>query len=223
MRHMILIEMDDVYEPCGNFYADISKETFKFSGILLASSVCMGGSAPNFFSPWIFEVMFQGSASVLESLPKVMVAYSVTRKFYNQVSFLAWFVKRNNFWLAVKQFMFMFLPWQFFIQYDAKEFYSWFFFVTWLLTLLFLVPRWAVDNTDLPLGRNISQAVNVKIVFTRTFFKEFSISFLMVCKLIDFALAVLKLLMFKFCGIIGISKIEFDSYSGTERVNKRLW
>ena len=88
---------------------------------------------------------------------------------------------------------------------------------------MFLVPRWAVDNTDLPLGRNISQAVNVKIVFTRTFFKEFSISFLMVCKLIDFALAVLKLLMFKFCGIIGISKIEFDSYSGTERVNKKLW
>ena len=49
MRPMILIEMDDGYEPCGNFYADISKETFKFSGILLASSICMGGSAPIIF------------------------------------------------------------------------------------------------------------------------------------------------------------------------------
>ena len=45
----------------------------------------------------------------------------------------------------------------------------------------------------------------------------------MVCRLIDFALAVLKLLMFKVFGITGISKIEFFSYSGTERVNKKLW
>ena len=49
MRHMLFIEMDDGYEPCGNFYVDISKETFKFSGILLASSICMGGSAPIIF------------------------------------------------------------------------------------------------------------------------------------------------------------------------------
>ena len=33
MRHMIFIEMDDGYEPCNNFYVDIPKETFKFSGI----------------------------------------------------------------------------------------------------------------------------------------------------------------------------------------------
>ena len=57
MRHMLFVEMDDGYEPCGNLYADISKETFKFAVILLASSVCMGGSVPNFFSPWIFEFM----------------------------------------------------------------------------------------------------------------------------------------------------------------------
>ena len=40
----------------------------------------------------------------------------------------------------------------------------------------------------------------------------------MVCRLIDFALVVLKLLMFKGRGIIGISKIEFFNFSGTERL-----
>ena len=39
--------------------------------------------------------------------------------------------------------------------------------------------------------------------------KEFLISFLMVCKLIDFILVILKQLTFKVCGIIGISKIDF--------------
>ena len=42
----------------------------------------------------------------------------------------------------------------------------------------------------------------------------------MISRLIDFALVVLKLLMFKVCGIIGISKIEFFSFSGTERVEQ---
>ena len=42
----------------------------------------------------------------------------------------------------------------------------------------------------------------------------------MICRLIDFALVVLELLMFKVCGIIGISKIEFFNFSGTERVKQ---
>ena len=41
----------------------------------------------------------------------------------------------------------------------------------------------------------------------------------MVCRLIDFALVVLKLLMFKVFGIIGVSKIESFNFSGTERIN----
>ena len=41
----------------------------------------------------------------------------------------------------------------------------------------------------------------------------------MVCMLIDFALAILKLIMFKVCGIIGVTKIEFSNISVTERVN----
>ena len=42
----------------------------------------------------------------------------------------------------------------------------------------------------------------------------------MVCRLIKFALLVLKLLMLKVCVIIGISKIEFFNFSGTGRVKQ---
>ena len=38
--------------------------------------------------------------------------------------------------------------------------------------------------------------------------------------MMDFALVVLELFMFKVCGIIGISKIEFFSFSDTERVKQ---
>ena len=42
----------------------------------------------------------------------------------------------------------------------------------------------------------------------------------MISRLIDFALVVLQLLMFKFCGIIGISKVQFFNFSWTERVKQ---
>ena len=50
------------------------------------------------------------------------------------------------------------------------------------------------------------------------FLKEYSISFLVVFRLIGFGLVVLKLRMFKVCGITGISKIEFFNFFRTERV-----
>ena len=43
----------------------------------------------------------------------------------------------------------------------------------------------------------------------KRFFKEYLISFLIILRLIDFATVILQLLMFKVCGITGISKIEF--------------
>ena len=42
----------------------------------------------------------------------------------------------------------------------------------------------------------------------------------MVCRLIDFAVLVLRLLMFKFHRIIGISKIESFNFSVSERVKE---
>ena len=86
------------------------------------------------------------------------------------------------------------------------------------LTLPLPALRWAGHNTDLPSDSNISKTVVVNIVFAGTFSKEYSSSFLRLWRLIDFAVVVLKLLMFKVCVIIGISKIEFFNFSGTERV-----
>ena len=53
-------------------------------------------------------------------------------------------------------------------------------------------------------------------------FKECSIGFLMMSRVIDFALGILWLLIDKVCGIIGISKIEFFNFCGAESVNKPL-
>ena len=75
------------------------------------------------------------------------------------------------------------------------------------------------DNTNLPSDINTSKTVGVGIAFIATVLKEYSISFLMVCRLIDFALVVLELLMYKGCGIIGISRIEFFNFSGNQRAN----
>ena len=47
-------------------------------------------------------------------------------------------------------------------------------------------------------------------------------TFLVVYRLIGFALVVLKLSMFKVCEIIGILKIAFFNFPGTERVNESI-
>ena len=59
----------------------------------------------------------------------------------------------------------------------------------------------AGHNTDLPLNSNISKMVRVNITFTRTFCEEYSVSFLMISKLMDFALAV-----FIFSGTESVSR-----------------
>ena len=59
-----------------------------------------------------------------------------------------------------------------------------------------------------------------KLCLYKNIFKEYSISFLMVCRSTDFALVVFKLLMFKVGGIIGISEIEFFNFSGTKGVEQ---
>ena len=87
-------------------------------------------------------------------------------------------------------------------------------------TLSLPVPRWTGGNSDLPSDSNISKTVRVNIAFSTTYFKEYLIRFVMVCRLMDFALVALTLLMFKVCVIIGISKIEIFDLSGTERIKK---
>ena len=72
-------------------------------------------------------------------------------------------------------------------------------------------------TAKLPSIANISKMVRVNIVFTTTFLKKYLISLLMTCRLIDFSIRILQLLMFKVCGIIGISEIEILNFSSTER------
>ena len=61
--------------------------------------------------------------------------------------------------------------------------------------------------------------MRVNTAFTQTFLKELSISFLVISRLLDVALVILYLLMFKICGIIGISKIVFYNFSRAKRVD----
>ena len=88
------------------------------------------------------------------------------------------------------------------------------------LTISLPVTLWMGHNTDLPSESNISKKIRVNIPFAQTFFKEYSISFLMVCRLIDFAHVTLTLLVFKVCVIVGIPKIEVFDFCGTERVKQ---
>ena len=67
-------------------------------------------------------------------------------------------------------------------------------------------------------GEQYLERSKSKHCFDRAFLKEYSASFLMVCRLVAFSIAILKLLMFKVCVIIGISKIKFFNFFGTERV-----
>ena len=86
------------------------------------------------------------------------------------------------------------------------------------LTFSLTVLHWVGDNSDLPLNSNISKTVSVNIAFTGTFFKEYLISFLMVSRLIDFALSVLNKLMYQVCRIIGISKIKFFNLNKIKKI-----
>ena len=71
-------------------------------------------------------------------------------------------------------------------------------------------------------GKHLCQSLffNKVVGLRRSFFKVYSISFLMMSILIDFAVVVLYLWMFKIFGIIGIWKTEIFTFSGTERVNR---
>ena len=101
-----------------------------------------------------------------------------------------------------------------FKQFKKRWILFWFF--TEILFLLFPVLHWASANTDLPSNSNISKTVRVKIAFTKK--PSLKTSFIIKCRLIDFVLAVLQLLMFKVYRNTGISKINFFDAFSTERV-----
>ena len=104
---------------------------------------------------------------------------------------------------------------------NINKFSIFFCFFTKNLTLLQPLHRWVGHNTNLLLDSNLAITLRKNIAFAKKIFKEYSISFPMVCRLIDLALIVLTLLVFKVCVSIGISKIEFFNFFGTERFKKK--
>ena len=94
---------------------------------------------------------------------------------------------------------------------NFNKFRIFFWFFTETLNLSFHVSHWAGDNTDVPSDSNIWKLVGVNIAF----FKEYSISFLIVCRLIYFAIVVLKLLMFKVLAsqLVASQKLSFSIFT----------
>ena len=74
--------------------------------------------------------------------------------------------------------------------------------------------RCADHNTDLPSSSNISKTVRVNIVFTEIFCKEYSISFLMIARLIDLWFS--RYWCLKFAGLFESQKSRFLNFSGTD-------
>ena len=87
MKRMLFVESEDGgVEPAANLYNDVSSGTWKLGGLLLASSICMNGPAPNFMASWIYDYIVGGTEKVLQSLPCKMRGDSNLQSLYNKVS-----------------------------------------------------------------------------------------------------------------------------------------
>ena len=86
MQQILLVQDNGYMEPPGNLYHDISKGTWKYAWILIASSVCMNGPAPNIFASRVYKNITDGSAGVLENIPEKLLGTTAAIRFYNEVS-----------------------------------------------------------------------------------------------------------------------------------------
>ena len=104
----------------------------------------------------------------------------------------------------------------FIVNWKEFEFERW--QVPWqpMLTVLLPVTRCADHNTYLPMEKQYLENDKNKHYLLIFFFKGYSISFLMIFRLIDVRLVVLYLLIFKMSGITETLKNVFFNFSGTE-------
>ena len=105
---MLLVQDNGYMKPAGNLHHDISKGTWKYAGILIVSSVCMNGPAPNIFAPWVYKYIRDGSAGVLENIPEKLLGTTAAIRFYNEISlwFLYSFLKFSAFFSFSKVMQF---------------------------------------------------------------------------------------------------------------------
>lgn len=86
-------------EPARNLYHDVSKGTWKYAGILIASSVCINGPAPNMFAPWVYKYIMDESMGAWENIAEKLLGKTAVIHFYYEVSlwFLYTFLKFSAF------------------------------------------------------------------------------------------------------------------------------
>ena len=104
----------------------------------------------------------------------------------------------------------------FIVNWKEFEFERWQVPLQPMLTLLLQVNRCEDHTTYLPMEQQYLENDKSKHYILIFFFKEYSISFLMIFRLIDVGLVVLYLLIFKMSGIIETLKNVFFNFSGTE-------
>ena len=93
-----------------------------------------------------------------------------------------------------------------------------FWFFTETLTLSLAVSRWVGDNTVIPSNSNISETKSKHCLYKNAS-KEYLISFLKVCRLIDFALAILS---FKVVELLGSQKLSFSIFLVLKGLNEGI-
>lgn len=87
MKQMLFIEETNGFEPAPNLFSDLSKGNWKSAGILVASSICLGGPAPNFLANWVYEYLIDGCTGALKDLPPKIDGNNENKEFYQKVIF----------------------------------------------------------------------------------------------------------------------------------------
>ena len=82
----LLIDHDGGKAPCPNLFDDLAAGKFKMAGQLMASSICLNGPAPNFFTSWMYKYFVGGLNYALQDIPSTLMEKSNLSKAYNYVS-----------------------------------------------------------------------------------------------------------------------------------------
>ena len=72
--------------PRSNLYGDITGGKFLRAGELMASSICMGGPAPGFFQPWVYDYFTKGLDGLIGSKDMILSSSSKFYGFFTKVT-----------------------------------------------------------------------------------------------------------------------------------------
>ena len=72
--------------PRSNLYGDITGGKFLQAGELMASSICMGGPAPNFFQTWVDDYLTKGLDGLVRCKDLILSSSSKFYGFFTKVT-----------------------------------------------------------------------------------------------------------------------------------------